>query len=51
MSDAWELYGKQLDVRFTMDDVNNILDEMKEYYNDEILNRGIFINKKQIEKY
>ena len=51
VSAAWELYGKQLDVRFTMDDVNNILDEMKEYYNDEILNRGMFIIKKQIEKY
>ena len=50
MSDAWELYGKQLDVRFTMDDVNSILDDLNEYYNPEIINRVKYIIERQINK-
>lgn len=42
---GWELYGKQLDIQFSPDDVKYILDEMKEYYSDEILNRVKFIIK------
>lgn len=48
---GWELYGKQLDIQFSPDDVKYILDEMKEYYSDEILNRVKFIIKNQLKKY
>lgn len=47
-SAAQELYGKQLEIHFSMHDVNRILDDMGEYYNDEILNRVRFIMEKQL---
>lgn len=47
---AQELYGKQLDVRFTVDDVNSILDDLNEYYNPEIINRVKYIIERQINK-
>ena len=49
VSAAWELYGKQLDIQFSPDDVKYILDEMKGYYSDEILNRVKFIIKNQLK--
>lgn len=47
---AQELYGKQLNIQFTMEDVNLILEELNEYYSIEILNRVHFIIKKQLDK-
>ncbi len=47
---ARELYGKQLNIQFTMEDVNLILEELNEYYNIEILNRVNYIIKKQLDR-
>lgn len=47
---AQELYGKRLDIQFTMEDVNLIFEELKEYYNIEILNRVNYIIEKQLDK-
>lgn len=47
---AQELYGKQLNIQFTMEDVNLILEELNEYYSIEILNRVHFIIEKQLDK-
>ncbi len=47
---AQELYGKQLNIQFTMEDVNLILEELNEYYNIEILNRVNYIIKKQLDR-
>jgi len=48
---AQELYGKQLNIQFTMEDVNLILEELNEYYSIEILNRVHFIIEKQLDKF
>ncbi len=47
---AQELYGKQLEIKFTMKDVDKILKNLSEYYNEEILSRVRFIIKKQLDK-
>ncbi len=51
VSDARDLYGNQLIIKFNIDDVDVILKEMKEYYNDDIINRVHYVMKKQFEKY
>lgn len=47
---AQELFGKQLNANFTMNEVECILKDMEEYYNDEILDRVRVILKNQIGK-
>ena len=46
---ARALYGKQLQIYFTMNDVDEALCDMKEYYNPEIINRVNYILALQIK--
>jgi hypothetical protein len=45
-----ELYGKQLEIKFKPKDVETELCDMKEYYNDNILNRVEYIITKQLKE-
>lgn len=49
VSAAQELYGKQLKINFSMTDVDRILDELKEYYNDEIIDRVRYVIEMQLK--
>lgn len=49
VSAAEALYGKQLKIDFSMADVDNILNELKEYYNDEIINRVRYVIETQLK--
>lgn len=49
VSAAQELYEKQLRIDFSMTDVDDILDELKEYYNDEIINRVRYVIEMQLK--
>ena len=51
VSDARELYGKQLIIGFNINDVDEILNEMKIYYNEDIINRVHYLMEKQLEKF
>lgn len=51
VSAAQELYGKQLEIKFTLKDVDKILEDLNEYYNEEILNRVRFVIDKQLSKW
>lgn len=51
VSAAQELYGKQLEIKFTLKDVDEILEDLNEYYNEEILNRVRFVIDKQLSKW
>lgn len=46
---AQELYRKQLEIDFSMRDVNLILDELREYYNSEIIKRVKYVIEKQLK--
>lgn len=48
---AQELYGKQLEIDFSMRDVDNILEGLKEYYNDEIIERVRYVVGKQLKAF
>lgn len=48
-SASQELYGKQLKINFSMTDVDVILDALKEYYNDEIIDRVRYVIEKQLK--
>lgn len=45
---AHELYGKQLKINFAMRDVDDILENLKVYYNEEIVNRVRFVIERQL---
>ena len=49
VSAAEKLYGKQLEVNFSMEDVEAALSDMQEYYSEEIINRVKYVIKKSIE--
>lgn len=44
-----ELYGRQLEIDFGEEYVDTVLDELSEYYNQEIINRVKHIIKKQLK--
>lgn len=46
---AQELYGKQLKIKFSIDDVHSVINELSEYYNNDILERVKYIIEKQIK--
>lgn len=46
---AQELYGKQFKIDFSIADVDNILDELKEYYNAEIISRVRYVIETQLK--
>ncbi len=48
---AEELYGKQLKIKFGINDVDTVLEALKEYYNEDIIKRVRFVMEKQIDKY
>lgn len=48
---AQNLYGKQLEFNFSMNDVDEILKEFKGYYNEDIIDRVHYIIEKQLEKF
>ena len=50
VSAAQELYGKQLEIKFMLKDVDEILEDLNEYYNEEILNRVRFVIENQLNK-
>ena len=44
-----ELYGKQFEINFTINDVEEALSDMTEYYNDEIIKRVSYIIEKSLK--
>ena len=47
---AREIYGRQLEIGFNNEDVNDALSDIKEYYNDEIINRVKYIISRQLKE-
>lgn len=45
---ARALYGSQLEINFTMDEVNNVLKQFEDRYNDEIIKRVRYILERQL---
>lgn len=48
---AEELYGNQFRYWFTMEDVDEVLDDLEEYYADDILKRVRYVLEQQMAKY
>lgn len=48
-SGAQQLYGQQLEIYFTFEYVEDALEDLKEYYNEEIINRVKYIIKHQFQ--
>lgn len=46
---AQDLYGKQLEIKFSLNEVDSVLDELREYYNSEIIKRVRYVIKKQLK--
>lgn len=49
VSASQELYGKQLKINFSITEVDAVLDELKEYYSNEIINRVRYVIEKQLQ--